>query len=81
MPFLGAHGLDLIIVLVVALLVFGPKKLPEIGNAVGKTYKEFRKSITEISESVKAEVAQKEAAPTTLPAVTQPVESTVDAAK
>lgn len=48
MPF-GLHLPELIIVLVVALLVFGPKKLPEMGSAIGKSIKEFRKGINELS--------------------------------
>ena len=35
---------ELIIIFVVALIVFGPKKLPELGRAVGQTLKEFRNS-------------------------------------
>lgn len=34
---------ELIIVLVIALVIFGPAKLPEIGKAVGKSLKEFKK--------------------------------------
>jgi sec-independent protein translocase protein TatA len=42
---LGAIGIPgLIIILVIVLIVFGPKKLPEIGGAVGKTFAEFKKS-------------------------------------
>ncbi len=48
MPF-GFHLPELIIILVVALLVFGPKKLPEMGSAVGKSIKEFRKGMNELS--------------------------------
>ena len=43
------HAPELIIVLVVALLIFGPKRLPEMGAGVGKFIKEFRKSVNEIS--------------------------------
>lgn len=39
---IGIPGL--IIILVIVLIVFGPKKLPEIGSAVGKTFAEFKKS-------------------------------------
>lgn len=46
MPF---HGPELIIVLVIALLIFGPKKLPEMGSAIGKSIKEFRKGMNEIT--------------------------------
>lgn len=43
---IGIPGL--IIVLVIALLIFGPKKLPEIGSAFGKTLTEFRQSTNQI---------------------------------
>ena len=42
---------ELIIVLIIALLVIGPRRLPEMGNAVGKTIREFRKASTELSEA------------------------------
>ncbi|MEO6891815.1 MAG: twin-arginine translocase TatA/TatE family subunit [Ktedonobacteraceae bacterium] len=45
----GFHGMDLIVILVVALLVFGPKRLPEMGAAVGKSIKEFRKGMNELT--------------------------------
>jgi len=42
---LGSIGVPgLIIILVIVLILFGPKKLPEIGSAVGKTFAEFKKS-------------------------------------
>jgi sec-independent protein translocase protein TatA len=47
-PF-GFHPIELVIVLVLALLFFGPKRLPEMGSAVGKTIKEFQKSIKEVT--------------------------------
>lgn len=45
----GFHGLDLIVILVIALLIFGPKKLPEMGSAIGKSIKEFRKGMNELT--------------------------------
>ena len=45
---LGLHLPELIIVLAVALLIFGPKKLPEMGSAIGKSIKEFRKGMSEL---------------------------------
>jgi sec-independent protein translocase protein TatA len=41
---LGLHLPELIIILVVVLIFFGPKRLPEIGGAIGKTITEFRRS-------------------------------------
>lgn len=46
---LGLHLPELIIVLVVALLIFGPKKLPEMGSAIGKAITEFRRGMSELS--------------------------------
>ena len=43
---IGVPGLILIIVL--ALIIFGPKKLPELGRAVGTTLKEFKKSAKDL---------------------------------
>ena len=45
----GFHGFDLIVILAIALLIFGPKKLPEVGSAIGKSIKEYRKSMKEIA--------------------------------
>ena len=47
---LGLHLPELIIVLAVALLIFGPKKLPEMGSAIGKSIKEFRKGMNELAD-------------------------------
>ena len=44
MPEIGITGL--IILLVVALLVFGPKRLPEIGRSLGRGMREFKDSVT-----------------------------------
>jgi len=44
MPEIGIAGL--VVILVVALLIFGPKRLPEIGRSLGKGMREFKDSIT-----------------------------------
>ena len=44
MPNIGAP--ELIVILVIALLVLGPKKLPEVGRSVGKGMREFRESLS-----------------------------------
>jgi sec-independent protein translocase protein TatA len=44
--------LELLIVLILALLVLGPGKLPEVGNALGRTIREFRKASTEVETSL-----------------------------
>jgi sec-independent protein translocase protein TatA len=43
---IGIPGL--ILILVLALIIFGPKKLPEIGRAFGQTLREFKKSTSEL---------------------------------
>ena len=50
MPNIGLPGL--IIILVIALIVFGPSKLPQLGRAVGQTLKEFKNSTKEIVDDV-----------------------------
>ena len=42
---------ELIIILVIALLILGPGKLPEVGASFGKTIREFRKAATDITDS------------------------------
>src|SRR5437660_10893246 len=79
----GFHMPELIIILVVALLVFGPKKLPEMGASIGKSIKEFRKGMSELSqpkeedetkhpnlEAIDREVASKKAAMENNPPIT-----------
>lgn len=41
---------ELILILVIALIVFGPKRLPEIGRTIGKTMREFRRASQEIRD-------------------------------
>ena len=54
---------ELLILLVVVLLVFGPKRLPEMGRSLGKGMREFKNSITGKDE---------DAPPAELPAATEP---------
>lgn len=53
MPNIGIPGL--IIILIIALIVFGPKKLPQLGRAVGETLKEFKNSTKDIVDDVAKE--------------------------
>jgi sec-independent protein translocase protein TatA len=48
---IGVPGL--ILILVLALIIFGPKKLPEMGRAVGQTLREFKKSTKELIDDEK----------------------------
>jgi sec-independent protein translocase protein TatA len=46
MPFNGIGPLELVIVLVIALIVLGPKRLPEVGRSLGRGMREFKESIS-----------------------------------
>jgi len=59
----GFRWPELVVVVVIGLLFFGPKRLPEIGASVGKTIKEFQRSMREITE------------PHDAPAVTHPAQT------
>ena len=60
--------LELIIILAIALLIVGPKRLPEMGNAFGRTIREFRKATTEVTDSTNL-TADPKPAPAAAPAV------------
>lgn len=51
---------ELILIFVIALLVFGPKKLPEIGRSVGKALREFKKTSDEIKGRIEEEIEASE---------------------
>lgn len=44
---LGGHLPELLIIMVVALIVFGPKRLPEIGSSLGRGIRDFKKHVSE----------------------------------
>jgi TatA/E family protein of Tat protein translocase len=65
--------LELVIILVIALLILGPGKLPDVGAALGKSIREFRKASSDLGDSVKVDTSPlpptpEEAAPTPAPA-------------
>lgn len=47
---------ELLIILAVALIVFGPRKLPEIGKTLGKALGEFRKATDDLKNTIEREV-------------------------
>ncbi len=64
MPF-GSLGIwEVLLILLVVLIVFGPRRLPELGGALGKGIREFRRSVTDIrSEIAQAGTEKKELNP------------------
>src|SRR2546427_627512 len=53
-------GPELLVIFVIALLIFGPKKLSELGRTLGKGVAEFRKAATDLRDTLDAEVARSE---------------------
>ena len=47
---------ELIVIFVIALVVFGPKKLPDLGRALGKGIAEFKRATEEVKETIETEV-------------------------
>lgn len=62
MNFLGLGPGELLLVLVLALIVFGPDKLPEIGQGLGRAVREFRRATSQLTEEFQREI-QLEAQP------------------
>ena len=62
----GSIGMpELIIIFVIALVIFGPRKLPELGRSLGKSLAEFKKASNELRNTLEEEIRieeQKEAA-------------------
>src|SRR5207247_3220603 len=82
----GSIGMpELIIILVIALIIFGPRKLPELGRSLGRSINEFKKASNELRSTLEDEIRVEEqrdhataAASATPPAATPPpVDATV----
>jgi sec-independent protein translocase protein TatA len=55
MPNIGAP--ELIVILVIALLIIGPGKLPDVGSALGKSIREFRKASSDVQDAAKIDTS------------------------
>ena len=55
MPFSGLGMWEMVLIFLVVLLMFGAKRLPEIGTSLGKGIREFKSSVREIESSVRVE--------------------------
>jgi sec-independent protein translocase protein TatA len=71
------NHLPWVILLIVVLVIFGPKRLPELGSALGRALREFRQATTELKDQVNESVhpqadARPAASESTEPAAAQP---------
>ncbi len=73
MPFPNIGAPELIVILVIALVVLGPGKLPDVAASLGKSVREFRKAATEVSDAGKLTPPATPATPAA-PSAMQPVE-------
>jgi TatA/E family protein of Tat protein translocase len=64
MPFPNIGAPELIIILIIALIVLGPGKLPDVASSLGRSIREFRKAASDVSDVAKVD------APAPTPAVT-----------
>ena len=72
---MGQVGIwELLAIFVVALLVFGPRKLPELGRSLGKGLSEFRRASTELRSSLEREMHSIEQEPRVEDSIETPVE-------
>jgi TatA/E family protein of Tat protein translocase len=55
MPNIGP--VELVIILVIALLILGPGKLPDVGSALGKSIREFRKASSDVTDAVQVDTS------------------------
>jgi TatA/E family protein of Tat protein translocase len=51
---------ELIIILVIALIIFGPRKLPELGKSLGKSLNEFKRASTDLQNTLEQEIKLEE---------------------
>jgi TatA/E family protein of Tat protein translocase len=73
----GSIGMpELIIVLVIALIIFGPRKLPELGKSLGRSLNEFKRASTDLQNTLEQEIKLEEEKEQQ--AKTSPPPSTID---
>jgi sec-independent protein translocase protein TatA len=78
----GSLGMpELIVIFVIALIIFGPRKLPELGRSLGRSLNEFKRASNELRNTLEEEVRvdeQREAAKQRADAAKAPLETPVE---
>ena len=70
---LGSIGMpELIIIFVIALIIFGPRKLPELGRSLGKSLAEFKRASNELRSTLEEEIRVEERAKVEPPKIVEP---------
>jgi sec-independent protein translocase protein TatA len=70
---MGSIGMpELVIIFVIALIIFGPRKLPELGKSLGRSINEFKRASNELKSTLEDEIRVEEQRNTTAPRATTP---------
>jgi sec-independent protein translocase protein TatA len=73
----GSLGMpELIVIFVIALIVFGPRKLPELGRSLGRGIAEFKRATTDLQTSLEDNLREEEAHAARAATTVRPAEST-----
>jgi sec-independent protein translocase protein TatA len=51
---------ELLLILLIVLIIFGPRKLPEVAEAIGKSIQKFKKASREVQQEIKTSVEEEE---------------------
>lgn len=70
MPFGFGHWWIILLVLLIVLIVYGPGKLPDVGGAIGKGIREFRKASSDLQDEIKKSTSTSESQQETRPSTT-----------
>ena len=76
MPFPNIGPGELILILIIALVVLGPGKLPDVAASLGKSVREFRKAATDVSDAVKLDAPAEPPATAQAPTPAAPAPAT-----
>ena len=77
---MGSIGMpELVIIFVIALIIFGPRKLPELGKSLGRSINEFKRASNELKSTLEDEIRVEEQRSTGAPRPTTPTTPTAAA--